>query len=215
MRQPQFKHRALGRFFVLFVAILLISGCGMGSSVDELVQDKTTRQEEVNTEEPTEQDLSKYYGKFYEKLVAKRGRVKKGTTEVVALDALPKDSSGRVDWTAAVLEGYIDPRASLDPGYEEEPPLDLNIFIEAKTPLIANVIFPHSIHTYWLKCSTCHPNIFLPEAGANPITMNEIFEGKWCGRCHGKVAFTFWPRSNCTRCHIIPKGESKQQEHFR
>jgi len=106
------------------------------------------------------------------------------------------------------------PAPSIDMDIIDEPPFELNIFIEAKVPLMANVLFPHSIHTYWLKCSNCHPGIFLPQVGANDIKMSEIFEGKWCGRCHGKVAFTFWPRANCVRCHIIPKGESLSKEHW-
>ncbi|GMR04855.1 MAG: hypothetical protein BMS9Abin23_0769 [Thermodesulfobacteriota bacterium] len=158
--------------------------------------------------------LSGYYEKFYE-LVSKRASIRPGVTKLPALKDLPKDTEGQVQWTAAVVGGFINPRGSLDPKATEPPPLDLNIFIEAKVPLMANVIFPHSIHTYWLKCSNCHPGIFLPEAGANPISMNEIFKGKWCGRCHGKVAFTFWPRANCVRCHIILKGESLERERWK
>jgi c(7)-type cytochrome triheme protein len=194
--------------FIIIVAGLL-TGCGVSESVEDLVN------QPIGTDPSKEyENLSDYYEKFF-KMVSSRGMTKKGTTRVTALDALPKDPNGEVQWTTAVVEGLIDPKASLDPDYIEEPPLNLNIFIEAKSPLFANVLFPHSIHTYWLNCSTCHPNIFLPEAGANPITMDEIFQGKWCGRCHGKVAFTFWPRANCTRCHIIPKGASRQQEHWR
>ncbi|MBI5344853.1 MAG: cytochrome c3 family protein [Deltaproteobacteria bacterium] len=151
--------------------------------------------------------MSDYYEGFY-KEVTKRVGSRKGVSQVLALDALPKDPAGNVNWTAAVVNGYINPRASLDPGVEDDPPLNLNIFIEAKVPLMANVIFPHSIHTYWLSCNNCHPKIFLPEAGANPISMDEIFKGEWCGRCHNKVAFAFWPRENCVRCHIVLKGHS-------
>jgi len=194
--------------------VLFIGGCGMG--IDENLQDLIADEKEMKLKEARENPInsSAYYEKYFAKIKS-RGRTKAGTSEIVAIDHLPKDTEGRVDWTTSVVEGYIDPAPSLDPDYVEDPPLDLNIFIEAKTPLMANVIFPHSIHTYWLSCSTCHPNIFLPEAGANPISMEEIFQGKWCGRCHGKVAFTFWPRANCTRCHIVNKGESLGQEHFK
>ena len=37
-----------------------------------------------------------------------------------------------VNWTLAVMEGYLNPKGSLVPGAEEEKPLDLNVFIEAK-----------------------------------------------------------------------------------
>ncbi len=161
-------------------------------------------------------DSSEYYGKFFD-LVKNRARSPvEGTNPIEALDRLPLDGiQGRVNWTAAVFQGLIAPKGSLDPDIEDQPPLDLNIFIEAKTPLMANVIFPHSIHTYWLSCGNCHPKIFLPEAGANPISMKEIWKGKWCGRCHGKVAFSpFMPRGNCTRCHMILKGQSLEVEKF-
>ncbi len=38
------------------------------------------------------------------------------------------------------------------------------------------------------------------------MTMRGIVKGKWCGRCHNKVAF---PLSNCTRCHTVPKKKKK------
>ncbi len=163
------------------------------------------------TDDPKE--IQVYYNKF-NKSVSNRTRFQTGTKDIIALDVMPKDTTGEVNWTAAVILGVIDPAPSIDLNVEDEPPFDLNVFIEAKVALMANVLFPHSIHTYWLKCSNCHPGIFLPEAGANKISMNEIFEGKWCGRCHGKVAFTFWPRANCVRCHIIPKGESLSKENW-
>lgn len=183
----------------------------MKESARKLVKGEDTSTE---SEVMTYKNLNEYYEQFYD-LVKNRGVYERGTTGVEALDSLPKDPNGEVNWTAAVVKGLINPRASLDPDYVEPPPLNLNIFIEAKVTLMNNVLFPHSIHTYWLKCSTCHPGIFLPVAGANPISMDEIFAGKWCGRCHGKVAFTFWPRANCTRCHAIPKGKSGQEEHWR
>jgi c(7)-type cytochrome triheme protein len=161
-----------------------------------------------------ETDKSAYYEKFYQQIL-KRRNYRRGTTETIAIDGLPKGHGGEINWSAAVVEGYINPRGSLDPNEPEEELLNLNIFIEAKTPLMANVIFPHSIHTYWLSCKNCHPGIFIPQAGANPITMNEIFEGKWCGRCHGKVAFNFFPLANCRRCHIVMKGQSMDKERWR
>jgi len=158
--------------------------------------------------------MTDYYDQFF-RTVAQKASIRPLPTDLPALRNLPKDTEGRVNWTASVMGGFINPRGVLDTKDKEKPPLDLNIFIEAKVPLMANVIFPHSIHTYWLKCSNCHPKIFLAEAGANPITMNEIWEGKWCGRCHGKVAFDFWPRVNCLRCHMILKGRSLEKEQWR
>lgn len=196
--------------YAVFIFLFLFAGCG---DLIESIQQEIDPSRPVPVGNPDAQSTSDYYEKFTQ-MIATRGQVRTGVSQIRAIDALPKDGTENVSWTAAVLNGYISPKGSLDPDAEEEPIFNLNIFIEAKVPLMANVIFPHSIHTYWLSCNNCHPKIFIPEAGANPITMDEIFKGEWCGRCHGKVAFTFWPRSNCTRCHSILKGLSGRKERF-
>jgi len=193
----------------LLLTALAILPAGCGESLESFINPAVQR-----APDDTFENADDYYEKFY-KEVTQRAVVKTGTHEIQALDVLPKDPSGNINWTAAVVGGYIDPRASIDPSVEDELPLNLNIFIEAKVALMANVIFPHSIHTYWLSCNNCHPKIFIPEAGANPITMDEIFQGQWCGRCHGKVAFTFWPRDNCVRCHVVLKGQSLERERWK
>ena len=208
---------ALSSIFALFfLGLVSISGCTI-NALDEALDDKYyppgTRDEEGKTK-TSQSDKTAYYNKFFEQ-VSKRYTINQGTFGNVTLDNLPKGAGGEINWTAAVLEGYINPIGSLDPDAEEIPPLDLNIFIEAKVPLMSNVLFPHSIHTYWLSCNNCHPKIFIPQAGANPITMKEIFKGEWCGRCHNKVAFKFFPIANCRRCHIIMKYQSLEEEHFK
>lgn len=115
---------------------------------------------------------------------------------------LPKDKYGLIDWAKLVREKLVKPRHSLDPAEEEMPPLPMDVLIEAKGDFVANVIFPHEMHTYWLKCEVCHPKIFVPSAGQNKMSMVEIVQGQWCGRCHGKVAF---PLSDCKKCHTSPK----------
>lgn len=62
-------------------------------------------------------------------------------------------------------------------------------------------VFPHFVHRIQFKCSVCHDAIVEMKAGANPITMDDIQAGKYCGVCHnGKTAFqaTF---DACPRCH--------------
>lgn len=195
---------------LLPLLFLLFSLAGCGESLDDMINaDMPDRHQGEDFGQADD-----YYEKFYKEMTD-RAVMKRGTTEIRALDSLPKDTAGNVNWTAAVVNGYINPKGSLDPNVQEEPPLHLNVFIEAKVPLMANVMFPHSIHTYWLSCNNCHPKIFIPEAGANPISMDEIFKGQWCGRCHGKVAFTFWPRENCVRCHIVLKGQSLERERWK
>ncbi len=122
-----------------------------------------------------------------------------------ALAGFPRDSAGIVDWVQAIKQGYIEPRADLE-GLSSKQTLDLDI-IFTDTGAMPNVRFPHLSHTLWLDCSNCHPAIFVEKKGANPIAMNDIFQGKYCGVCHGKVAFP--PTLNCTRCHSVPKDTGK------
>jgi c(7)-type cytochrome triheme protein len=81
--------------------------------------------------------------------------------------------------------------------------LDLDVVMK-NTKEMPYVRFPHQSHTLWLDCSNCHPVPFVPKSGANPVSMNEIFRGQYCGMCHDRVAFiTFF---SCDRCHSIPHG---------
>ena len=125
----------------------------------------------------------------------------------LASTVLPKDRYGLVDWAKAVKENVIVPQSSLDPSDQEMPPLDMNVVIETKSDYINNVLYPHYIHTWWLKCEVCHPKIFVPAKGQNNMTMVEIVEGKFCGRCHGKVSF---PLTDCKRCHTQPKKAAQR-----
>ncbi len=129
---------------------------------------------------------------------------------VPAFEILPKDQLGMINWNKAVTDGTIRPRGTLN-DEEEEPPyegfLDNIIFFQAKVYMMADVAFPHGIHTYWLSCDSCHPEPFKKQIGGNAFTMQEIFEGKWCGKCHGKVAFPASGYANCRRCHVLTKSD--------
>ncbi len=121
--------------------------------------------------------------------------------------SLPRDEDNKVDWERATSEGLIDPLASIDLDSGEEFIMDLKVVIKFDDMLIKDVVFSHAVHTYWLNCSSCHPRLFRPEIAANRMTMKEIRAGKYCGYCHGMVAFptdvvdapNF--RANCLRCH--------------
>ena len=115
------------------------------------------------------------------------------------LVAFPKDSMGNVDWVAAVEKALIRPLPGLDPEATEFPILPYDVRLDPGIPGF-EVVFPHAAHTYWLRCDNCHPAIFRMQAGSNPITMAKIFEGEYCGKCHGKVAFP--PQTGCLRCHV-------------
>ncbi len=129
-----------------------------------------------------------------------------------ALKILPRDKLGFIDWAKATKEGLLKPKGKIYPHEQEaipEEPFDLDIVIVAKADFMKDVIFPHWVHTFWLGCANCHPKIFIPSAGANKISMVEIWQGKWCGECHGKVAF---PTFDCTRCHVKPKEKKTEKK---
>jgi len=129
-----------------------------------------------------------------------------------ALTRLPPDIGGGVDWVRALKDGLIAPRASITanpaprppftldtlvPGVSAggHPPLDLDVeLLPAKAPFY-KAVFPHSSHTLWLNCSSCHPGIVGQRPG-----MAAIFNGAYCGACHGRVAFS--PQTSCARCHV-------------
>jgi c(7)-type cytochrome triheme protein len=117
-----------------------------------------------------------------------------------AMKDFPRDSQGIIDWVQTLEQGLIDPRKSLT-GEQEMFPVDFDIIFTA-TGSMPHVRFPHKAHTEWLTCANCHPLIFTPQKGGNPITMSGIIQGKYCGVCHGKVAFP--PTMNCGRCHSVP-----------
>ena len=119
----------------------------------------------------------------------------------IAFDYLPKSDLGYVDWVAAIKQGVITPLESLDPNHQPMPPIDFDVVFEFEAQK-NDVLFPHLPHTLWLDCRNCHPAIFRMQAGTNPVTMEKILRGEFCGRCHGVVAF---PISDCDRCHSRPK----------
>jgi c(7)-type cytochrome triheme protein len=120
------------------------------------------------------------------------------------LKDLPKSEFGNmVNWVKALEEGHIVPKASMD-GKEEMFVLDKDIELPVTKflPRPPDVLYPHKAHTEWLHCGSCHPKVFNMKAGGNPdMSMLKIISGRYCGVCHGKVAF---PLENCFSCHSQP-----------
>lgn len=121
----------------------------------------------------------------------------------VALDGFPLDRRLQVNWVATLDQGLIEPRADLK-GEGEMLVMDMDIVMK-NTQDMPYVRFPHLQHTRWLDCSNCHPKIFKPREHANPITMNKVLRGEYCGVCHDKVAFALF---TCERCHSVPHETS-------
>lgn len=121
---------------------------------------------------------------------------------LTAYAGLPKSLAGnRVNWVEALATKKIDPRWDRIDPKAEGVVMDLNIVREVKGSM-PDVVYPHKQHTEWLDCSNCHPAIFVPQKGANSISMASILLGEKCGVCHGKVAF---PVSECRLCHSKKK----------
>lgn len=122
---------------------------------------------------------------------------------MVSFGTLPRTSAGnRVDWVAALDQKRLQPRWDRNDPSAAPVVMDLNIVREVKGSM-PDVVYPHKQHTEWLDCSNCHPSIFVPQKGANQITMAGILLGQQCGVCHGKVAF---PVSECRLCHSKKKA---------
>ena len=120
------------------------------------------------------------------------------------LALLPKDANDNTDWVTSLNDKLITPKPGLEEKAEDQPVLDLDVELEPKGLPDFKATYPHKIHTTILACANCHTGIFQMEKGADPITMEKIFSGEYCGRCHGKVAFD--PATGCPRCHLqMPK----------
>ena len=121
----------------------------------------------------------------------------------MAFATLPKSMAGNhVDWVKAIDGKAIAPRWDRNDPNAAAVVMDLNIVREVKGSM-PDVVYPHKQHTEWLDCSNCHPAIFIPQKGANQISMASILLGQKCGVCHGKVAF---PVSECRLCHSRKKA---------
>jgi c(7)-type cytochrome triheme protein len=119
-----------------------------------------------------------------------------------AFAGLPKSFAGnRVNWVQAIETKKINPRWDRNDPAADPVVMDLNVVREVKGSM-PDVVYPHKQHTQWLDCSNCHPAIFIPQKGANAISMAAILLGEKCGVCHGKVAF---PVSECRLCHSKKK----------
>jgi c(7)-type cytochrome triheme protein len=78
------------------------------------------------------------------------------------------------------------------------------INLDSKLAGLPDIIFSHKKHAVWNGCEVCHPDLFALKAGTTKFTMQEIFDGLYCGACHGEVAF---PLQDCGLCHTKPVNQ--------
>jgi c(7)-type cytochrome triheme protein len=117
---------------------------------------------------------------------------------------LPKGRFGnKVDWEAAEITRRITLTDTLPEISVKRAALAVpkDYSIEAKISGLPQIIFSHRKHATWNGCELCHPEVFAVKAGTTKYTMQDIFAARYCGLCHGSVAF---PASDCQRCHVNP-----------
>jgi len=117
---------------------------------------------------------------------------------------LPRERFGnRIDWQSAeeqkliVLKDFIEGVSIHRPKLKDPEEIE----VTAKATGMPNIVFSHEKHAVWNGCEVCHPELFGVKKGDTPYSMKEIFQGKFCGVCHGFVAF---PNNDCQRCHTKP-----------
>jgi c(7)-type cytochrome triheme protein len=118
---------------------------------------------------------------------------------------LPKERFGNgIDWEKAETSGLIKLIDFIEGVSVQRQALMVkkDFTINTKVEGMADITFSHTKHTVWCGCELCHPEIFVGvKKGLTKYTMAEIYEGKYCGVCHVKVAF---PLLDCQRCHTKP-----------
>ena len=118
---------------------------------------------------------------------------------------LPRGRFGNgVDWTKAEEEGKIRLIDTLEWYSFKRPKLTRSkgdLEIKPRVEGLPDIIFSHKKHAAWNGCEICHPDIFALKKGGTKFKMVDNFEGRFCGACHGKVAF---PLRDCGLCHTKP-----------
>jgi len=118
--------------------------------------------------------------------------------------AMPKERFGNgIDWLKAEQQGLVKVKDYLEgvsiPRAKIKEPDKFNL--TPTEPNMPNIILSHQKHVVWNGCELCHPEIFPVKKNAQPYSMQDIFNGKYCGVCHDTVAF---PNIDCQRCHTQP-----------
>ncbi|MEK6539254.1 MAG: c(7)-type cytochrome triheme domain-containing protein [Deltaproteobacteria bacterium] len=141
-------------------------------------------------------DMSYYNHDKFKEIASRTGG--KWNSENLTNGKLPLDRLGFINWIEMDNKKAFNPRDALDSDTDTSGIRETSIFFETSSTFMKGVLFSHKIHSTWVRCTLCHPNPFKPEVGQNKVKMIEMKDGKSCGKCHGKVAFTY---ADCLRCH--------------
>jgi c(7)-type cytochrome triheme protein len=93
---------------------------------------------------------------------------------------------------------------ALEKARQHQEVFDLDIEVTPKFQPSVKTIFSHKTHR-WVECPTCHASLFETTAGVTKLPMADIYGGKYCSTCHGKVALDLI--APCQRCHAA--GDAK------
>lgn len=123
---------------------------------------------------------------------------------------MPRETFGNgINWEKAEDAGLLNLADTLEGVTLKKAAMKVggDFALKAKVEGMPEIIFSHAKHTVWSGCELCHPDIFVGiKKGATKYSMIELFDGKYCGVCHDKVAF---PQTDCKRCHAKPtQGDS-------
>ncbi len=122
-----------------------------------------------------------------------------GKEKFSKLSKFPKAKFGNgIDWVKALEKRLIAPA-----NYLSIKPPDVAVIkpllLDAEWANIPPAIFSHKVHSQWLDCNNCHPDIFnIQKKTTKHFAMNRILRREFCGVCHLTVAF---PMNDCKRCH--------------
>jgi len=121
------------------------------------------------------------------------------------LDKMPRETLGNgINWEKAEQTGALRLVDQLEGVSVKKGGMKIqgDFALKSKVEGMPDIIFSHAKHTVWNGCELCHPDIFVGiKKGATKYSMIELFDGKYCGVCHDKVAF---PQTDCKRCHARP-----------
>ncbi len=113
---------------------------------------------------------------------------------------LPKAPFGnQIDWVQAIQQRLITPAPSLRDTAGTPASFTQTLDLQAAWNFIPPARFSHEVHSRWLDCANCHPDIFAIKRNATQhFEMRYILDKRFCGACHLTVAF---PLNDCKRCH--------------
>ena len=115
--------------------------------------------------------------------------------------AMPVYGGRYVDWEAAEARGLVKPLDFVEglSTRRDVMKIDADVPLKAKGTWLGDVTFSHAKHAVWSGCEACHPELFpSTRRGSAALDMEAIKAGRYCGACHGRVAF---PVAQCQRCH--------------